>query len=223
MALTRTALLAGAAALAFAGLAGVAHAESARAHVLTLQLPGGGTEQIRYTGDVPPQIVLQPDTGALQIAMMPMAGGAWASPFAAFDRIAAEMDQQAAAMLQQAQAMSRAALTNVDNLMMMPPGMSPGALPAGTQGYTFVSTFSGNGVCTRSVTITSDGNGAKPKVVSQVSGNCGVPSRGAESAVQREMPIPARLPHTIQVKAEGRASNAPIYAGIVHPIPNWPQ
>jgi hypothetical protein len=46
-------------------------------------------------------------------------------------------------------------------------------LPPGTQSYTMVSTWSGNGVCTQSVQITSPANGGQPRVVSNSSGNCG--------------------------------------------------
>src|SRR5271166_163388 len=45
----RTALLAGTAAVAVAGLSGVALARDL--HVMTVRLPGGGVAEIRYTGD----------------------------------------------------------------------------------------------------------------------------------------------------------------------------
>jgi len=45
-------------------------------------------------------------------------------------------------------------------------------LPAGTVQYSFVSTSSGNGTCSRSVQMTSFGPNQQPKVVSQSSGDC---------------------------------------------------
>ena len=53
----RTALLAGAAAIAAAGLSGVAAARDLSTHVMNVQVPGGGVAEICYTGDVPPQVV----------------------------------------------------------------------------------------------------------------------------------------------------------------------
>jgi hypothetical protein len=209
----RTALMAGAAALALFGIAGAASAESPPTHVLTIQLPGGGTEQIRYAGDVPPQIVLQPDVGSLPVALGPPAGF-WDTPFAGFDRIAAEMDRNAATLLRQAEAMTNASLLDADKL-------GGGAWPAGGEGYSFIASLSGDGVCTRSVTITSGGDGAQPRVVSHTSGTCGPAPRAIEPAGQPA--APARRPDTINVKAERAPSPAPLYAGLVHPIPAWPQ
>ena len=33
-------------------------------HVLTVRLPGGAVEQIRYTGNVPPEVMVAPDAAA---------------------------------------------------------------------------------------------------------------------------------------------------------------
>ena len=47
-----------------------------------------------------------------------------------------------------------------------------GTLPAGTMSYSFSSTSTDNGTCSRSVQVTSLGSGQQPKVVSKTSGDC---------------------------------------------------
>ena len=71
-------------------------------------------------------------------------------------------------------------------------------LPAGTVQYSFVSSSSGNGNCSRSVQLTSFGPDQPPKVVSQSSGDCagvGTPSRPS-SAMPRLPPAPGSLRRT---------------------------
>src|SRR4051794_33559785 len=109
MASLRTTLLAGAASIGITISAAIPGAASAQTvHVMNVAIPGGGVAQIRYVGDVPPQIVFAP-------AALPEAYGAWIpvssafgmeSPFAMMDRIAAEMDRRAAAMFRHAEAMT---------------------------------------------------------------------------------------------------------------------
>jgi hypothetical protein len=53
MRLVRKAILAGAAAIALAGTAGLAAAEIKNAHVLDVRLPDGSLAQIQYVGDTP--------------------------------------------------------------------------------------------------------------------------------------------------------------------------
>jgi hypothetical protein len=77
----------------------VAEARDLNAHMMTVQVPGGGVAEIRYTGDVPPQVVFSPASMALG-AFMPF--GAFfgpASPFATLDRISAPMDREAASLM----------------------------------------------------------------------------------------------------------------------------
>jgi len=160
MQLLRTALLAGAAALAIFGTA-----SAQTANVMTVALPGGGIAEIRYTGNVPPKVV---------IGEAPPAYAAWTpvasffgpdSPFAMMEQISAQMDRQAAAMFGRAELLATQARSGQAIEAAF------GNLPAGRQGYTYISTISGNGVCSRSVEITSQGNGP-PRVVSHSSGNC---------------------------------------------------
>jgi hypothetical protein len=202
----RTALLAGVAAIAVAGTSGLAMAQSPQTspqtgpqtHVMNVALPGGGTAQIRYTGDVPPQLAFSRGPAALaDWSPMPTLFGP-DSPFAMLDRISTEMDLQAAAMLHQA-----AALT-----ARVPDGQAPNSptieaatrnLPPGSASYSSISRISGNTVCTQSVEVTATGNGT-PKVVRHTSGDCG-PDVGAASSVNRPAAsAPNRRPDTLWIK-----------------------
>ena len=135
-------------------------------HVLNVALPDGTIQQIRYSGDTPPAVVFTP----VRQATVPIAfGDPFAmAPFAEFDRIAAAMDRQMDAMLRQASTMTAQPVG--------PDGKIDQAtfakLPAGTVHYSFVSSSSGNGTCSRSVQVTSFGPNQQPKIVSQSSGNC---------------------------------------------------
>ena len=92
----RTLALIGAAVLAAAGLAGASAGELARTHILTVRLPDGSIEQIRYLGDPAParsalarRRCFSPGFEAVGMD----------SPFAALDRMSAEMDREAQAIL----------------------------------------------------------------------------------------------------------------------------
>lgn len=162
----------------------VAH-RAADTHVLVVRLPDGSLERIRYAGDRPPQIRFdsQPDSGFFD-PFWPSA------PFADLDRISAAMDREAAAMMQQA-----------DNMMQASPGnptdIGLNGLPAGMQGYSMVSTMSGNGVCTRSVRYFSSSDG-KPHVESSTSGNCSA-GRAAGAPLPAKAPRPALKSKTSRV------------------------
>src|SRR6516225_6638787 len=125
----RTALVAGAAVIAVAGISGVAAARDLKTHVMTVQLPGGGVAEIRYTGDLPPQVVLSPAPTALGAVCGP------ASPFATRDRISAAMDREAASLMRQAEMLANAPGLAPD----LPIEMDRGKLPPGTQSYSMVS------------------------------------------------------------------------------------
>ena len=170
----RTALLGGIAALALAGLAGTAAAQSPDTHVMKVQLPGGGVAEIRYTGNVPPQVVVANAPASLAaFDPFPSLFGP-GSPFAMMERVSAEMDRQAAAMLTQAEGLAAQARSGSPQVLQT----TLGNLPPGNTGYSYISTRSSNGVCTQSVEISSQGSGAPPKVVSHSSGNCGPGTNG---------------------------------------------
>ncbi len=175
----RRALLAATACCALAGISAPAMAKSPAAHTMTVQLPSGEVAQIRYTGDVPPAVVIAPGPMAADAFMPvpPMVGPN--SPFAVMDRISAQIEQQATNLLRQVESLATA------------PMPVPGSLPAGSAGYSFVSTMTGNGACMESTQITYSGNSA-PKVISYHSGNCG-PGAGATAPTMiRTVPTPAQ-------------------------------
>ena len=184
---TVTAFLAGAAALAAAG---TAIAAPAKDHVLKVALPDGTVEQIRYSGDIAPRIVVVP------ARTVPVAPIAWfdEAPFAMFDQIAAEMDRQSDAMLRQA-AMLAAQPASPDAKVDY---AAFGNMPAGTVHYSFVSTSTGRGTCSRSIQLTSFGAGQQPKMVSQSSGDCAaadkvVPAAGNAAPAAIAPVTPAKL------------------------------
>jgi hypothetical protein len=159
-----------------------------------VQLPDGGVERIQYTGDVAPRVVLMPVPAMTASALM------IADPFAALERVSTVMRQQESAMLRQVHALADA-----------PDGALPG-LPTGADGYSLLSTMSGNGVCMRSVRITYNGGAAAPRMVSSTSGDCS-PDHGAAVPTQVNRPAPALrpVPNTIEVRAAGQSpDDAPI-------------
>jgi len=204
----RTALL-GAIAVLGIGAAGAASAQTF--NTMTVPVPGGGVAQIRYIGDVPPQIVFVPAPAAFDTWMPVPSVFGYESPFAMLDRIAAEMDQRAAAMFRHAEVMaSRAPANEITEAAFGP--------LSGSESYSYVSTISGSGVCTQSVRITSRGNGP-PRVERHSSGNCGsmaVPPAG-RSAVQPAAPVPSvrpKQPDLILTRNSGPSS----YAGMVRQV-----
>ncbi|MBV8089232.1 MAG: hypothetical protein JO139_06595 [Alphaproteobacteria bacterium] len=203
----RTAILASAAMIAVAGLSGVAAARDLNTHVMTVEVPGGGVAEIRYTGDVPPQVVFGPAPTTLS-ALMPF--GAFfgsPSPFAELERLSAAMDREAASLMRQAEQLARAPGFGGNRLIEA--GLR--SLPPGTTSYTMVSTWSGNGVCSQSVEITSPANGGKPRVVSHSSGNCGSAPNVVGPIGTPTVPPPTHRPDMIETGLHG---NAP-YPGLV--------
>ena len=157
---SRTWLIAGAAALALAGTTAIASAQAV--HEIAVQLPGGGVEHIRYTGDAKPVVVMlpaDPFAAAFAQPFWPMRS------FAAFDQMQAQMDRQMNAMLTEARTMQAAAQSGVLNA-------SFGNLPRGTVEYTQISTWTGNGMCTRTVRMMEPQGGGKLQTVSSTSGDC---------------------------------------------------
>lgn len=192
----RKTLLAGIAAIGI-GAAGAASAQNVDViHVMNVAIPGG-VAQIRYIGDVPPQIAIVPAPSAFD-AWMPAASVFGPdAPFAMMDRIAAEMDRRTAAMFRYAEAMADRAA-------------------AGGGSYSFVSTLSGNGVCTQSVRIISRGDGTPPQVERHSSGNCGAAAPG-RPAIQRTAPVPpapAQQPDLILT----RNSSPSPYTGMIRQV-----
>jgi hypothetical protein len=191
-----TALLAGAAAIAVSGLSGVAAARDLNTHVMTVQLPGGGVAEIRYTGDVPPPVVFSPAPTALGAFMPSGAVFGPASPFATLDRISAAMDREAASLIRQAEMLANAPAFAPNR----PIETALGNLPPGTESYSMVSTWSGNGVCTQSVEITSPANGGRPRVLSRRAGNCGSAPGSAGVIRAPTLPAPTHSPDILETR-----------------------
>jgi len=191
----RTMLGAGVAAVAAIGYCGIALAQSPQIHTMTIALPGGGVEQIQYTGAVAPHVVVS-DAPAPVFAAMPSFFGT-TSPFAEMERISAAMDRQADQLFREAAAMSAGATQ--PNLTAI------SAMPAGSQSYSFVAQMNGGNVCSRSMVITSQGNGAAPHVETRTSGNCSaVTMQGMPTPTQLPTaPAPANGPKMIMTKATG--------------------
>ena len=74
-------VLSGGAAILAVGAVTPAMARDGQVHVLTVQMPGGGVEQIEYTGDVAPQVVFVPTSRMVAVPMMDV------DPFATLNRI----------------------------------------------------------------------------------------------------------------------------------------
>jgi len=137
-------------------LAGAAAAASQDHHVMNVPLPDGSTAKIEYVGNVAPKVTVDPAP--------PFAGF---PAFGMFDRSMFDVQRQIEAMMREVNAV--AAHPGV-------PGMNVAAYgnaPAGTQSVTVVSTSNGTKTCTRTTEVTSQGAGKPPKVVSNVSGDCG--------------------------------------------------
>lgn len=82
----RAALVGGLALLSVGGLAGVAQAQSAANHVVTLALPAGGEVQVAYAGSTPPRLVgFAPAPLSADPFLLTRSAFGAASPFAAFD------------------------------------------------------------------------------------------------------------------------------------------
>jgi hypothetical protein len=146
--------------LGAATIAGAAVAARQDAHVMNVPLPDGSTARVEYVGDVAPKVTVVP--GAV-------------APFGLFDRSMFDMQRQIDSMMRQVDAMTRAPLAVAGS-----PGMNVAAYgdaPAGAQSVTVVSTSDGSKTCTRTTEVTSQGAGKAPKVVTNVSGDCGPAER----------------------------------------------
>jgi hypothetical protein len=172
--------------LAFAGvaaaaIAGTAVAANAARHRMDVALPGGGTAQIEYYGDVAPKVTIAPGPFApLSVGWAPMA-------FPDFSSIIQRMNAEQAAVMKQVREITRQGVGSAVAPIDM---ASYGNMPAGANSVSVVSVSNGGETCTRTTQITSQGPGKAPKVVSNISGNCGTaPGAKPSAAVQSPGPI----------------------------------
>ncbi|HLI67423.1 MAG TPA: hypothetical protein VKU90_13760 [Caulobacteraceae bacterium] len=185
-----TLLFAGAA-LGLAGAAAYA-AEAPNVHVLTIRLPGGGVEQIRYTGPEAPQVIVR--DGPMTAVDLDGPN----SPFAMMARLQAEMDRQIAALMRLPTMRMPLSAPTPGSVRLEQANMA--AMPAGSQSISVVSTVSGGHACTQTVRMTSEGPGKAPQVVSSRTGDCaaaapaftplvpGAPSRTTPAATRPSPP-----------------------------------
>lgn len=166
---------------AVAGLAAFAPSLIGPNHELILQLPGGGSETIAYSGTAP-KVTFHPERFT---AFWPALSYNWMMPsFMAFDPFIADMNRHldmlatTPLLIPSApdQPLSTAAFSN---------------FPTGTS-YSMVSETIGNGVCTRFTQITKAAGDAKPKVVSQNTCNCG---NGSQETVTSQPTQAAKAVH----------------------------
>nr|WP_314467636.1 hypothetical protein [uncultured Novosphingobium sp.] len=188
----------GAAALALLG-AGVAEAATARLHTMNVDAPDGSQIQVRYFGDTAPQVEVVPVEAAADVSDA-VDGRVMADPFMAMARISAAMDARMDAMMQQAALVQRHAAQMQQQAVAG--GNAQGAsgmilagdMPAGSHVTYYSSSTDARG-CTRSVSYSSDGSGAAPKLTQAASDGCDAP--GATNRA-----IPAALPARIEPAAE---------------------
>jgi len=164
----RTAVLAGGAALC---LAGTAMAASNDSHVMRVNLPDGSVAQIEYKGDVAPDVRIDPAAPVIRVRVVDPFD---AAPFAAFDRVFADMGRQVAAMMRQTQALQASS----GDVGVARDLASLRDAPAGTVSYSFVLIRNGNQVCSRSWRMTAQGAGQQPKLVSTSAGDCDAAAPG---------------------------------------------
>jgi hypothetical protein len=188
-------LVVGLSAAALLGLAGFAAAQShARTHVLTVRLPDGSLEQIRYTGDVAPRVVVSAQAAPVVMANPVAAPFDWNAPFALLDQISAQMDRQSQAMMRE-----------IDALAMPGAGMAAFGGPAFDQGLSFASSITGNGTCGHSVEVTQSSQGKA--VVRRTWGDCAktpaakAPAQSATSQTAAAHPVQAKAAEP--AKAQG--------------------
>jgi hypothetical protein len=150
-----------------AALGGAAIAAKPQTHVMNVPLPDGSTVRVEYVGDVAPKVTVAPAprTGDFWMGRLPS--------FGHFDRLFEQMNRQ----MRQIEQMARQPAGS--------PGMniaSYGNMPAGANSVSVVTVSNGGSTCTRTTEVTSQGPGKPPRVVSNVSGNCGPAAPPAPSA-----------------------------------------
>ena len=175
-------------------LAGASAGELVKTHVLTVRLPDGSLEQIRYVGDQPPRISIDDQPAPVFSPRFESFGAD--SPFAALDRMSAEMDREAAALWSETARLSDSTLLPSGDLT----SVGFGNPPPGARSFSVVSTLSGGHMCTRSVEYSASPDGGRPRIVTRTSGDCGQEHRRSlSSGVRRGVEPVRRTPGLIEV------------------------
>ncbi|MFT4057656.1 MAG: hypothetical protein QM681_24345 [Novosphingobium sp.] len=175
--------LIGAAVLALLG-AGAAEAASAKLHTMKVDAPDGTVVHVQYTGDVAPRVQFVP-AEAMEKADMPV----MADPFAHMEQISAMMDAQMSAMMQRA-ALTQQHMTAASADGAATPGLTMvGDMPKGAHVMYYSSSTDASG-CTRSVSYSSDGSGAQPKMTQAASDGCDA-TKAPSQAIPAKVEAPA--------------------------------
>ncbi len=162
---------------------------------MTVELPDGSIQQIRYVGDTPPQIrfVAQPVAAAPIAEPTDIFEAAFGpnSAFAEMERVSAAMQAQSAAMMQRAMAQAPAASGKGVTLT------NAAGQPIGVMHYSYVSSSTDANGCTQTVSYNSDdqapnGQPAQPKLTRIAYDGCGVAARAGVTPTVA--PAPATNP-----------------------------
>ncbi|CDO37508.1 hypothetical protein [Novosphingobium sp. KN65.2] len=191
----------GAAILAVLG-AGAAEAAAASLHTMKVDAPDGAVVHVQYTGDVVPRVEFVPVDQVVSADRADPAMMLMADPFAGMGRISAIVDAQMNAMMQRvalmqqqaAQMQAQAAATPAVAGNAAPGFTMVGNVPQGMHVTYYSATTSADG-CTRTVSYSSDGSGAAPKMVEAASDVC-------DAADANRSAMPAAIPAAIPAKAE---------------------
>lgn len=161
MRFVRTAIMAG---IASTALAGAAFAAGREARMMLVAYPDGTVEH------VPVEQVRMVAIPAAPAHLFEAAFGP-DSAFAEMDRIAAAMEARTTAMMRQAAAIQASGGNEGGNGIVMTNAQGQ---PVGVMHYSFVSTSTDAGGCTRTISYSSDGARAadQPRVIRTSAGNC---------------------------------------------------
>lgn len=184
--------------------AGVAEAATAKLHTMNVAAPDGSIVEVRYTGDVAPRVQVVPATSVQDTAD----AGMMMDPFIQMQRVSAMMDAQMHAMMQRAAMMQQQAAQMQQQVIAASAhgqqGMPEVTTVAGTvpQGVhmTYVSTTTDANGCTRTVSYSSDGSGAAPKLIKASSDTCEAAGKSAPAAIPAKAEVPA---HPVDQPAPG--------------------
>lgn len=179
-----------------AGIGSFALAGSAMAqttHTMNVRLPDGALEQIQYSGNMPPKVEIVPTPIFVSVMGVPGWAVGPGSPFAQMQRVAVEANREAAVLWRQAEALAAQSPSGANG----PIAIDLAQAPAGTRVFRFSARYTGNGVCTENMEVTSIGPHGKPHVISRRSGDCGGP-HAAESTQSGSQ----SLPHLIQARQD---------------------
>lgn len=182
-------MIGAAATAAVAIIAGPVLARDIALHDLTVRMPDGGVEHVRYSGNTPPQVSFNDFT----LRPSDVSDVFFANPFAAMDQISADMDRQAAQLMNLAT--SDVLPTGPQSMKALDARLS--TLPPGTEGYSVYTVSSGGKTCTQKMAFDYSGHG-KPLIEQTSSGACGV---GADNA--QEVPTYHVSNPTPRVRPDG--------------------